>query len=375
MNTPAATAAAIPAAAALVQSFFTLKGWHRLPIVIMLLMLQDIHPKIIYELLPHFHLKRRQIRNIILAMMQLRLFSSSFLPNQSDLSHRSDPSHGSYCMRVITIRIRQLTFFRSRIFGFLLQKSGFESTMEYTGHAVRDFISSFVVFRTIPIFRIGIVFISSDDDLFCLKTACDMICLFKHVRSSYPKIVSFLAQNQENVQMIIMLWKTQMSAKEKSYYRRGKHTHERYSGDITIHPIHDLFVVCILAITHPEFIDGRLLKYIETFGDQTELPEDSCDPKYTDFIRHECKTWDLQFVGYLKMKSMIRVFSRIPNSDDPHGAKYELNPSKEDPQFECLTVVVERQFPMLRVFTTFLNLFLKNFTRTFEESGGSALPP
>jgi hypothetical protein len=367
--------AAIPTAFLLVQNFLSLKAWKTLSIVIMLLMLQDIHPNIIHELLPYFRLKRREVRNIILAMMQLRLFSSSFLPNQSDLSHRSDPRHQSYLVKLFNCRRRQLSNFRSRIFGFLLKNNRFESRLEYTGHSVRDFISSFVVFRTNPIFPIGQLFISSDDDLFCLKTACDMICLFKHVRSSYPKIVSFLAQNQENLQMIIMLWKTQMKIYEKEYYKRGKYTHERYTGNITYHPIYDLFVFCMLTITHPEFIDGRLMKYIHTFGDRIELPEDSCDLKYTTFFKENCVTWSLQFLGFDRIKSVIDAFSKMYNSEGPHGSKYELKPSKDDPQFECLTREVERQYPILRVFTEFLNLFLKNFARTFEESGGSALPP
>jgi len=105
---------------ALVQSFFTLQGWCNLPIVIMLLMLQDIHPKIIYELLPHFQLKRREIRNIILAMMQLRLFSSSFLPRLRNLSHRS----------YFEIRKRQSGIFRSRSFAVLLQNCGFVKTLK-----------------------------------------------------------------------------------------------------------------------------------------------------------------------------------------------------------------------------------------------------
>jgi hypothetical protein len=362
MNTHAATAATA-ATAALVQSFFTLHGWRKLPIVIMLLMLQDIHPKIIYELLPHFQLKHREVRNIILAMMQLRLFSSSFLPNPNNLSHRSGPSQ------------RLFNNFRSRSFSALIKNCKFVETLEYTGHAARNFISSFVVFRMNPIFPIGQLFISCVDDLFCLKNACEMILLFEHVRSSYPKIVSFLAQNQDNVQHILRIWKTQIQIREKSYYRIGKRTHERYSGNIKEHPIHDLFVFCMLAITNPGFIDGRLLKYIETFGHQTELPEDSCDPKYTDFFREHCKTWALQFVGSLKIEPMIREFSRIPNSDGPNGVKYELNPSKDDPQFECLIREVERQYPMFGVFKIFLNVFLKNFARRFEESGGSALAP
>jgi hypothetical protein len=76
MNTPAASAVAT---FHFVQSFSSLNVWNSFPIVIILLMLQDIHPNIIHELLLHFQMKHCQVRDIILAMMQLRLFSSSFL--------------------------------------------------------------------------------------------------------------------------------------------------------------------------------------------------------------------------------------------------------------------------------------------------------
>ena len=363
---------------ALVKSLLTMRIWNSTTILIMLLMFQDIHPNILYELLPHFQMSHRQVRNIILATIQFRLFCSSIFRDIVELKHlsyfiRKNPHHWVS---------RQFYIFRKRIFFNLLKKSRFDDTLKYTGHAVRDFISNFVVFRRSPIFPIGQLFSSQNSDLICLKTACEMIVLFEQMRSSYPQIVSFLAQNQGNVQRIILIWKTQMCIKEKSYYKSRKHCHVTYSGNITVHPIHEFFVFCILAITHPEFIDGRLMRYIQTFGDRTELPEDSCDPKYTDFFRKNCVTWTLQFVEF-RSKSLISAFSRMYNSDGPHGVKYELNPTpatssfyqKDDHQFECLTMEVERQYPMLRVFTTFLNLFLKNFARKFEESGGSALPP
>jgi hypothetical protein len=47
-----------------------------LPFVIMLLMIQGIHPEIIFELVPYVTITWRQYHAIIMALKQLRLFAS-----------------------------------------------------------------------------------------------------------------------------------------------------------------------------------------------------------------------------------------------------------------------------------------------------------
>jgi hypothetical protein len=390
MSTAAVPAAAVPAAAvpaiALVQSILTLRCWDRLPFLIIFLIFQGIDPNILYELLPHFQLSHRQIRNITLAMMQLRLFTLSFLPDIMGVKHLS------YQRKCQIIRqnqnphdwvFRQFYIFRNRIFFNLLKKGGFDGTLKFTGYAVREFFSNFVVFRRSPIFPIGQLFLSQTDDLICLKTACEMILLFEHMRSSYPEIFSFLAHNEIALQNIILVWKTQMCIKEKGYCKSKKHCHEIYSGNITDHPINDLFIFCMLAITHPGFIDKKIWFFIKNFGDRSKLVEDSYDPKYLEFLSKNCKISELKFLQpCVDIRRVIGTFSRMRNSDGAHGVKYELQPATaasgiyqiHDPQFECLTKEVNME-QMFGVFTIFLKILLKNFARTFEEWGRSALPP
>lgn len=136
---------------ALVKSLLTMRIWNSTTILIMLLMFQDIHPNILYELLPHFQMSHRQVRNIILATIQFRLFCSFIFRDIVELKHlsyfiRKNPHHWVS---------RQHYVFRKSIFFNLLKKSGFDGTLKCTGHAVRDFISNFVVFRRSPIFPIG----------------------------------------------------------------------------------------------------------------------------------------------------------------------------------------------------------------------------
>ena len=385
MNTAVAFPAVAFPAAALVQSILTLRYWRNLPILLMFLMFQDIHPNILYELLPHFQMSRRQVRNIILAMMQLRLFSSSFLPDIRGVNHLS------YRCKFRMIQqnphnwaFRQFKLFGSGIFSILLKKSGFDRTLDYTGRAVRDFISNFVVFRISPIFPIGQLFLSQDDDLICLKTACEMILLFEQVRSSYSEIVLLLAKNEFAFQKFILFWNTQVCIKEKGYYKKGKQHHATYFDNIADHPLRDLFVFCIFAITRPDFIDTKLRFFIENFGDRSKLHhQDPYDPKSIILLKRNLVTRGISYDGTAEIRVLLNDLHQMRNSEGAYGAKYELRPAPatsgiyqiHDPQFECLTKEVNREQPMFGVFKYFLEGFLKNFARTFEESGRSALSP
>jgi hypothetical protein len=389
MNTPAASAVAT---FHFVQSFSSLNVWNSFPIVIILLMLQDIHPNIIHELLLHFQMKHCQVRDIILAMMQLRLFSSSFLLDiggvrkcslrQKYRMIRQNPQH----------RVSRLfNGFRSSVFAFLIKKGGFENSLKITGHSVRDFISNFIVFRMNPIFPfpglfLSGLFLSEGMELICIKTACEMNAMVLLMRSSYPEVFSLLAQNEIAFQNIILVWKTQMCIKEKRYFRNRsrKLCYPIYSVDITDHPINDLFVFCMLAITYPQFIEEKIFFFIKNFGYRTELLEDPYDSKYLEFLRKNCKTSEAKFLRPCDdIRRVIGAFSRMPNSDGAHGVKYTLQPGTvtsrlyriDESKFECLTMEVERQYPILRVFTKFLEVFLHNFAKTLEEFGERVLLP
>ena len=371
--------------ASLVQNFLILQGWNSLPVVIILLMFQDIHPNIIYELLPHFQMSRRQVRNIILAMMQLRLFSSSFLPDIRGLKNLSYRCKSRMIQQNPHNWIfRQFYCFRCDVFLRLLTKSRFDRTLDYTGRAVRDFISNFVVFRTSPIFPIGQFFLSQNNDLIFLKTACEMILLFEHVRSSYPEIVLLLAQNEFALEEIIRVWKTQMCINTKGYYKSGKICDVTYSGNITVHPLHDLFVFCIFAITRPDFIDKKLRFFIENFGDRSKLHhQDPYDPKSIILLMRNLVTRDIRYDGTAEISVLLNNLREMLNSQGALGAKYELRPAPatsgiyqiHDPHFECLTREVDRHQPMFGVFKIFLEVFFRNFARTFEESGRRVLLP
>ena len=66
----------VPTAIALVQILLTQNSSSNLPFVIMILVIQGIHPENIFEFFSYVTLTRRQYRTIRMAMMQLRLYSS-----------------------------------------------------------------------------------------------------------------------------------------------------------------------------------------------------------------------------------------------------------------------------------------------------------
>ena len=375
MNTPDTATAAF-----IVKNFLRLKAWNSLPIVIMLLMLQNIHPNIIHELLPHFQMKHRQVRDIILAMMQLRLFSSFFLLDIRGVRECSYEEKRRMIQQNPQHRVSRLfNSFRSRVFTVLMEKGGFKKSLEYTGHPVRNFIANFIVFRMNPIFPFPRLFWYEDADLICIKTACEMNTMISRMRSSYPGIFSLIAHNEIAFENIILVWKTQMCIKEKRYYKSRNHCYMTYSDNITDHPINDLFIFCMLAITHTGFIDKKILFFIKNFGDRSKQLEDSCDLKHLKYLWKNCKTSELKFLEPSDgIWRVIGAFSRMPNSEGAHGVKYELQPATaasgiyqiDKSKFECLTMEVDRQQPMVYIFTKFLEVFLRNFARTFEESGG-----
>lgn len=387
MNTSAAYAATI---VHFVQGFSSLKVWNSFQIVIILLMLQGIHPNIIHELLHHFQMKNHQVRDIILAMMQLRLFSSSFL---LDISGVRECSYEQKCRMIRQNpqhRVSRLfNGFRSSVFAILIKKGGFENSLKHIGHSVRDFISNFIVFRMNPIFPfpglfLSGLFLSGDMDRICIRTACEMNAMVLLMRSSYPEVFSLLAQNEIAFQRIILVWKTQMCIMEKRYVKSKKHCYAIYSGDITDHLINDLFIFCMLAITDPRFIDKKIFFFIKNFGNRTELLEDPYNSKYLEFLRKNCKNSELKLLQPCDgIGKVIGTFSRMPDYDGAHSVKYTLQPGTvtsrlyriDESKFECLTMEVERHYPILRVFTKFLEVFLHNFAKTLEEFGERVLLP
>ena len=428
----ATVASASSAAYYLVQNFSSLQYWRNLPIIIILLMFQDIHPNIIYELLPNFKMSNRGVQDIILAMMQLRLFASFFILRNPSYQKeyrmiRQKPQHW------IT---REFSIFRRHVFLCLLKRTGFQGISESTRHSVRDFISNFVYLRTNRSIQVPVrqLFLSSHNDLSRLKTACMLNHLIHFVRSSYPEIVSFLAQaqkqNASELQKIIHVCENQLEIKEIQIYGRRNHCYVVHSQNIIKHLMRDLFAFFFLAVIKPNMIDEKLRRYIQNFGDETELLRDPYNPEDLEFLKRNCKTEDMKhslLQPCCGIGGLIYLFS-LSSCSGIFNVKYELKPvpatsifyhgddpqlepltieasctqsmvgvfkfkpapalalapapatSKfyriDDPQFESLDIEASCTQSMVGVFKRLLEVFLKNSARTFEESGGgSALPP
>jgi hypothetical protein len=362
-----------PTVLALTQALLTPNLRDSLPIVIMLLMIQGIHPDIIFELIPYVQMSHEQYHAIIMAMTQLRLFAS-FLPLVKGVKHRSFLDQRCIFRKFPQNQVSRIfADFQNSILSRILVQCGFADTLPSL-EVMQHFAEKIRMVRTssLPNFPIGQLFLSPNADLVLLKTALQMQIMIAHVRSSYPDIVSFLVQNENAMRNIILVWKKQVNACELVYDRQS---HLPEPKKITI-----IFAFCILAVIDPNFIDVHLVDFINSCGN-SDVPL-YFSQKYHDFLieqdpQFECLI-DSQRGSCSTMRRICRLFYSMKSSDVA-GRMIEYSMIdwtlgfghirySNQFEFESPTTLLRSQNPIFEVFSTFWNIFFRNFARTFAVS-------
>ena len=364
MTTPAALAAID-----LVQVLLTPNFRNGLPFVIMFLMIQGIHPEIIFELIPHVQMSQRQYHAIIMAMTQLRQFAS-ILPAVKGNKPKTFQGQRDRFRTFPQDQVSRIfTDFQRSILKKMLVQCGFAGTLPSL-EVVQHFASNIGVVRTslCPIFPIGQLFLSPNADLVLLKTALEIKRMIEHVRVSYLEIVSFLGQNENALMNLIIVWRNQMNVKQTVY---GTLLDIREPAKM-----HTLLIFCILAVIYPDFIDESLMLFIQDCGVRNRPAHYFSN--HLDFLAQTCESFEPMNLQVGNIRRVIELFSSMLTSTTRvFDVRYALKPwsmafgqivHNGRLEFEEITIEQGSSMPIFDVFTRFWNVFFRNFARTFAVS-------
>jgi hypothetical protein len=359
-----------PAAAlALVNGLLTQNIRGGLPFVIMLLMIQGIHPEIIFELIPYVTMTRRQYKAILMARTQLRLFASLLPAVKGDKPQTFQGQRdrfGKYPQHVVS---RIFTDFQNSVISRMLVQCGFAGTLPSL-EVVHDLVSNLAVVHMspCPIFPIGQLFLSPDANLVLLKTALQMKMMIEHVRSSYPEIVLLLSHNKTALMNLIMVWTKQVIVKQTIY---GTLFDIREPAKM-----HTLFIFCILAVIDTEFIDESLMLFIQDCGDRNRPSHYFIN--HLGFLQKNCENFEPMNLQAGNIGRVIELFSSMLTSTTrAFDVIYALKPwsmafgqivHDGRHEFEEFTIEQGSSIPIFEVFSRFWDVFFRNFARTFEVS-------
>ena len=360
------------AAIALVNGLLTPYLRRDLPFVIMLLMIQGIHPEIIFELIPYVTMSRQKYNAIIMAWTQLRLFSS-LLPAVKGVKSKSfRDNRGLFRTFPQDPVSRVFAKFQNEVLSSMLKKFGFFGLLPSLG-VVQNLAANLAVVRMSHslIFPIGQLLLSPDADLILLKTALQIQSMLAHFRTTYPDIASFLAQQNENaLKNIIMVWRNQVSVNQIVY--------RSLFNMLEPARIHSLFIFCIVAATRPKFIDENLAQFIQNCGDPNKMMQFSYDRETLKFLEENCETFDAKTLQLGDIGRVIELFSSMLTSTTrPFQVRYALRSwsigfgqilHSNQPEFKELTVEQGSFDRIFDVFSTFWDVFFRNFALTFAVS-------
>ena len=339
-----------------------------LPIVIMILMIKGIHPEIIFELMPYVTMTPHQYHAIIMAWTQLRWFAS-LLPAVKGVNPQTFQGQRSRFRNFPQHNVSIIfANFQNKVILKMLKMFGFAGPLPSL-EVVQQFASNLGVVRMSPmqIFPIGQLFLAPNADLVLLKTALEIKRMIEHIRSSYPEIVYLLSHNKSALMNLIMVWRNQVIVKQTVY---------RSLFDI-LEPtkIHTLFIFCILAVIDQEFIDENLAQFIQNCGHENRFQYFS---KHLDFLAQTCESFEPMNLPVGDIRRVIQLFSSICTSTTRlFGVRYALKQWSMafgqilyfgQPQFEEVTIEQGSWMQIFDVFSTFWEVFFRNFARTFEIS-------
>jgi len=139
--------------------------------------------------------------------------------------------------------------------------------------------------------------------------------------------------------------------------------------------MHTLFIFCILAAIDP-FIDELLVQFIQNCGDRNKLiPYFS---NHLDFLQKTCENFEPMNLQIGDIRRIIELFSSMCTSTTrSFVVRYALKPwsmafgqivHDGRLEFEEFTIEQGSSMPIFEVFSTFWDVFFRNFARTFEVS-------
>jgi hypothetical protein len=338
---------------------------------IMLLMVQGIHPEIIFALIPYVTISRQQHEAIMMAWTLLREFSS-ILPGVRGVKPRIPLQQMILYRRVPLDRV-SLIFrnFQNSVLSRMLTQCGFAGTLP-SFEIVRRLGLDLAVFQSVhsSLFPIKRLFLISNHRLHLLKTALQMQEMIEHIRLFSPDIVSFLAQIENAMNNIIIVWNNQVIVKQYLYLY-GQQVH--YQKDVKMN---QLFAFLILAVIDPHFIDESLAQIIANCGNWN-VPFTNIQ-KHSQFLKVHCQSIEPMISGhFLDIGQVLDCFSSMLTfSGRSFQVRYELRYWSMafgrripfgNPKFEELNIVQESWVPIFDAFSRLWDVFFRNFSRTFAQ--------
>lgn len=372
------------ASLALVQALLTPNLRAGLPFWIMLLIVQGIHPEIIFNLIRYVTISRQQRDAIMMALTQLQLFASLLPEVKGDKSNSNQAQrHRFQAQRHRFKKFPQdqisLIFgnFQSLVLSRMLMQCGFAGSLP-SFEIVRRLGLNLAVVKSVHsnMFPIESLFLVSNQRLVLMKTALQMQDMIEHIRLFNPDIVSFLKQNKNALMNIIMVWKNQVIVKHVlygvSFNRHGSLYDIR--EDVKMN---QLFAFLILAVIDPDFINESLAQIIANCGDR-DVPFQNIQV-HSQFLKDHCQSIAPMIFGdCLDIWKVFDWFSWIETSNErSFRVRYALRSWSmafgrivhfDRPAFEEVTIEQESWVPIFDVFSTIWNAFFQNFARNFDQS-------
>jgi len=361
---------------ALVQLLLTPNLRAGLPFAIMLLMVQGIHPEIIFNLIPYVSMSGQQYQAIMMAWTQLRLFAS-ILPAVKGIQHQSFRGKRELTKTFPNdVVSRVFAKFQNEVLSIMLTQCGFAGPLPSFEIVRRLGLNLAVVKATHSnMFPIASLFFVSNPRLILMKTVLEMQAMIENVRLFNPDIVSFLKQNKNALMNIIMVWKNQVIVKQVlygvSYNRHGS------LYDIREYvKMNQLFAFLIIAVIDPEF-DQSLAQIIANCGYPSGPLQNI--QEHSQFLKDHCQLIEPMIFGhFLDISQVLDWFSSMETSNErSFRVRYALRSWSmafgrivpfDHPAFEEVTIEQESWVPIFDVFSTFWRAFFLNFSRSFDQS-------
>lgn len=350
------------------------------PFVIMLLIIQGIHPEILIELISYVHLEREQYNSILAASLQLRLYDSLLLSVNGYAGSSYQQKRSIYTRYPHNMISKLFRIFQQEVCLTMLKQCGWGGKLPPL-LIVQDFVSTLVDVRVQSrFFPFKEILYATQSELHLVRTTIQMQCMIVNVREIYGEIISFLRENDSALNNIIIVWKNQLNIDSSSSIVLSP---QSKASNMKI--MNMMFIVFILSVIDSSFIDQRLAEIIQCCGRNVQFRQ--FFPKHRDFlikqisqVYDEMKDEVEDLINQSDILELIKTFSSMQFSgfqNGPRKGKFELSPwsmcfghirYSNEVNFNYAIYEVSMGSKIFDVFSTFWDVFFQNFSLTFDLS-------